>query len=368
MASLGKNEKSVMKKTIKKLALKTTIEYTKQEMSLFTTILTIALIGSVYATQNIGSLNHLNAAITTGPLRKVGFLSAGNFHSVQNELHHQVEPAYYDNTDHLHQAVESGEILAGLVSGTPKNSSNLNVFGSEQISVRAMLVNPGEDDLLNALDAALVRIIQRGDVERIAEKNAPYQALAVHSCKPTSSHFTWPALENNTVIKIAALGPYDWGGTDGDYTTEKPFLGFWPDYYNLIEQEFKVQYNIAFERVWYKTSGQVLDSIANGVTHTTEPYMMMGAAYNDQSRKTAFDMTCITSATQDKYFTKRHVPPTPEQPKTDDAVIIAGVVAGVIAAAALLMIYVMYRRERRGKPIFSAALLEQPKAQSVEMA
>ena len=45
-----------------------------------------------------------------------------------------------------------------------------------------MLVKPGNDLILDALDA-LVRIIEkRGDVEKIAEKNHPYQALVVHSC------------------------------------------------------------------------------------------------------------------------------------------------------------------------------------------
>ena len=103
------------------------------------------------------------------------------------------------------------------------------------------------------------------------------------------------------------MGPYQWGGTDGDYTKE-PFVGFWPDYYNLIEQEFKNQYNITFERVWYKTSKGVMDSLLSNETHTTEPYMMVGAAYQDFSRKSTFSLSCITSATQDKYFTKKHSP------------------------------------------------------------
>ena len=57
-------------------------------------------------------------------------------------------------------------------------------------------------------------------------KNAPYKALIAHSCMPDSDHFSWPDLQNDTTIRIAALGPYDWGGADGDYT-KTPYTGFW---------------------------------------------------------------------------------------------------------------------------------------------
>ena len=126
-------------------------------------------------------------------------------------------------------------MVAGLVSGTPKDSANLNVFPSEQISVRAMLVKQGAYDLLDALDAALVRVIERGGVEQLALKNAPYEALVVHSCKPDAGHFEWPALTNNSVITVASLGPYNWGGTDGDYTkihihSEQDMQRLWDQY------------------------------------------------------------------------------------------------------------------------------------------
>lgn len=64
-------------------------------------------------------------------------------------------------------AVKNGDIIAGLVSGTPANG-NVNVFSSEQISVRAMLVRPGAESITDALDAALVRFIESGGVEKVA--------------------------------------------------------------------------------------------------------------------------------------------------------------------------------------------------------
>jgi len=312
---------------------------------------------TVFADSNIVSLSQLNQKIQQGPQRKVGFLSEGNYHTVQNELSSLVEPIYFENTDELHQGVNQENVLAGLVSGTPDDSYDLNIFGSDQISIRSMLVKPGNDLILDALDAALVRIIERGDVEKIAEKNHPYQALVVHSCKPSSSHFDWPQLKNNSRIKIAALGPYQWGGTDGDYTKE-PFVGFWPDYYNLIEQEFINRYNITFERVWYKTSKGVMDSLLSNETDTTEPYMMVGAAYQDFSRKSTFSLSCITSATQDKYFTKKYSPQEPTVESTNRFILPLAITFGALFILSGVFIYVMYIKERQGLPIFRKKLLE----------
>ena len=147
-----------------------------------------------------------------------------------------------------------------------------------------MFMKPGNDAMIRAIDAALVRVIESGGVEECARNNPPYEALVVHSCQADSSKFDWPALSeidphgNRTSIKIAALGPYQWGGADGDYTVT-PHVGFWPDYYRLLEQQFNETYGFTFERVWYAGSKAVMDSVLSGVTDTTEPYMMVGAQY-----------------------------------------------------------------------------------------
>ena len=44
------------------------------------------ILEAAYANSNIVSLSQLNDKIQQGPLRKVGFLSEGNYHTVQNEL------------------------------------------------------------------------------------------------------------------------------------------------------------------------------------------------------------------------------------------------------------------------------------------
>ena len=318
-------------------------------------IVMLFIIKIIFTKSNIISLSQLNSKINQGPMRKIGFLSEGNYHTVQNELSPLVEPVYFKDKDKLNKQVENENILAGLVSGTPKNS--FNIFGSDQISIRSMLVAHNNVKLLDAIDAAIVRIIERGDVEKIAKKNSPYQALVVHSCKPSSNHFDWPELKNNTIIKIAALGPYHWGGTDGDYT-KKPFIGFWPDYYKLIEDEFVKQYNITFKRIWYKTSKEVLNSVKSGQTNTTEPYMMVGASYQDQSRKSAFSLSCITSATQDKYFTKKKNLERNNKVSSDQSI---SIYLAITFAALLLVsgifIYIMYSKEKKGIPLFQKKLL-----------
>lgn len=248
----------------------------------------------------IRTLDELNSMIDVMG-GSVGFLSEGNYHAVEHEISEKTIPMYFDTIDAMETAVNDGSVLAGLVSGTPPRQSN--TFPSEQVTIRAMFAKQGNNAVLDLLDRALVNIIESGGVERIARENAPYRAMVVHSCKPSSDHFDWPAVANNTVIRVASLGPYDWGGTDGDYTVE-PFVGFWPSYYDAIEDELVAKYNITLVRNWYTTSAAVLDSVVSGESDTTEPYMTVGAGYADMSRKSVFDMSCITSATQDMYFTK----------------------------------------------------------------
>lgn len=311
---------------------------------------------------NIVSLSQLNVAIsqasTTSHSKKVGFLSEGNYQSVQNELDSTVEPKIYENITMLTNAVKNGDIIAGLVSGTPANG-NVNVFSSEQISVRAMLVRPGAESITDALDAALVRFIESGGVEKVAAANPPYEALVVHSCKPTAGHFAWPTLAQlapfglvkDGKLKIASLGPYDWGVADGNYKVT-PAVGFWPDYYTEVEKEFVKQYGITFERVWYPTSAKVMAAVHDGICHTTEPYMMLGsAASTNTSRKTAFDETCITSATNDKYFTKLHtLPEFVEKDLTFMWIII--IVSAIISFFSALCCSLMFCKERNGSPLF----------------
>ena len=48
----------------------------------------------------------------SGNLKRVGFLSHGNFHAVENELSSQVEEVIYAHAEDLYDAVQNGEVLA----------------------------------------------------------------------------------------------------------------------------------------------------------------------------------------------------------------------------------------------------------------
>ena len=149
---------------------------------------TILFMSFLQASLCINSLNELNNVID-GPSfyhnTKVGFISQGNFHAVENELSKNVEAVIFSDLGELEMAIDEQEVIAGLISGTP-NYGKYDVFGSEQISVRGMFVEENNEDLLDAIDKVLVKIIESGGVEEIARQNAPYKPLIAHSCKPSS--------------------------------------------------------------------------------------------------------------------------------------------------------------------------------------
>jgi hypothetical protein len=63
--------------------------------------------------ENIVNLDQLNDAIKNGPDRKVGFLSHGNFQSVEAFLDGHVEPEIFEDSIELELAVMTGAVLAG---------------------------------------------------------------------------------------------------------------------------------------------------------------------------------------------------------------------------------------------------------------
>lgn len=328
--------------------------------------------------KNITSLSDLNIEIEKrSDTVAIGFLSQGNYQAVQNELHTKVEPKIFKHVEDIYASVQNRSIVAGLISGTPdKKAQNIHVFPSNQISVRSMLIKQGNSLVEEAIDTAIVLIVEQGKVEQMAQNNPPYEALVVHSCKPSSSHYVWPnkdqltkVLALPTQLMVGALGPYNWGKADGDYT-KTPFKGFWPEYYDELNKEIENQYNISLVRKWYKSSTALLDALANGDVDTTEPYMMVGSAYNSVARKTAFDLSCITSATQDKYFTKIDNPkpvPLVSGDTVDQTLVIALSTVGGVCLVSLLLLLVVVWREKQGKPMFGQSLLEEYKEKNAKV-
>ena len=318
-------------------------------------LFTIGLLLFKTFAQNLLNLHELNLHLIKNPNQTVGFLSEGNYNSVRHEIHSSAKPKYFDTYIELFEAVYREEVIAGLISGTILEEDTFNTFGSEQITVHSFMFAPN-DSLVDVFDNVIIDIIEKGKVKDIEFKNYPFKNLVVHTCLPTPVPMDWHNLKNNSVIKIGALGPYNWGQFDGDYTVT-PYTGFWPDYLDAIEQEFKDRYQITFERVWYPTSSSLLDAVLNGDVNTTEPYMLVGSAYKDRSRKSQFETSCVTGGSQSKWFTKKHVE------KLDDTIEIispnvkAGfyMIIGMITLLLILAVFaigVLFKYERKGKPIF----------------
>jgi hypothetical protein len=113
-------------------------------------VATLATTATAAAVTSLTELNaHLDTAGLTTVQRQVGFLTEGNYQRVENELSSNVVKKIYDSSAALHDAVENGTVVAGLVSGTPDASRDFNIFPSEQISVRSMLVKPGNDAVVS---------------------------------------------------------------------------------------------------------------------------------------------------------------------------------------------------------------------------
>merc|ERR1719393_824440 len=103
-------------------------------------------------------------------------------------------------------------------------------------------------DLSLAVDAAIVTLQQAGKDEEIRLQNMPFEFMAVHTCKGSDlSAFRVPNFAEATgllrtvldtrVLKIGSLGPYDWGGNDGNYLVDPP-VGFYPDWLTEFCRQF----------------------------------------------------------------------------------------------------------------------------------
>jgi len=132
----------------------------------------------------------------------------------------------------------------------------------------------------------------------------PFEFMAVHTCKADDpSKFLVPnsvdatgllqTTLQNKVLKIGALGPYDWGGNDGNYLVNPP-VGFYPDWLTAFCQAFNnlagpdgVRYDasgtIACTRVYQAGSAGVFKDLFNGGSYVTEPYYTVDAMYTGTS-------------------------------------------------------------------------------------
>lgn len=388
------------------------------------------------AATNIVNVDELSAAINNGDNKRVAFLSEANYDSVHNVIPRSVEPVYLSSTGDMIARIMSGDILAGLISGLPEaeHAPSLNTFSSTVVSTRAMLMAPTqspdmphgtvEDNassyhLSLAVDAAIVSLQRSGRDEEIRLANMPFEFIAVHTCKGSDmSAFVVPNYSaatgllretlDNLELKVGALGPYNWGGNDGDYTVE-PYRGFYPDWltefcsqFNQLSGPDGVRYNsqgeITCSRVWRPVSGGVFQDLFDGASYVTEPYYIVDSFYtgtgevcttssdcrpavsgteqctNDTAntslpwtcshpsspRTRHFRISCTTIGVDSTFMTKRHSQASAQQGGGDDddgdlstGIIILLAVLGLLVVAFCVLSALLIHREKSGNPLFN---------------
>ncbi|CAH1778322.1 unnamed protein product [Owenia fusiformis] len=271
---------------------------------------------------DIESIDELNDAIAQGPNRKIGFLSMANYNAVRTVLHASVEPVLFQSKDALVSSVLSGSLVAGLMRGVvaDHHAKDLHTFSSGLISTSAMFMTPdvsadmphgappyrSSRDLALAINAAIVRVQNKGSDQEARLKNMPFEFLSVHTCKSDNYALFPPPNKNNAtgllktiletrVFKLGAFGPFHWGDNDGNYLVNPP-TGFYPDLMSAIFEEFKnlsgpdgVKYgdDITLERIWSKMSN--FQNLFDGVSYITEPYFVIDATYSGT------DEPCVNS-------------------------------------------------------------------------
>jgi hypothetical protein len=93
-------------------------------------------------------------------------------------------------------------------------------------------------------------------------------------------------------------------GGAADYKTNPSVpTGFWPQYMQAIADAIGSHYGktVAVERVYYDDSDLVVQAVADGVVHMSEPYYYMSGFHDDKPRIEALHMSCITVATSSAF-------------------------------------------------------------------
>lgn len=160
----------------------------------------------------------------------------------------------YEDQGELLAAVRRGELLAASLSGAPEDTTSLEIFSSEAIAPRAMMMAPALEgctcgdstengnstasdgpsssvQLAAAINAAIARIFAGGHFAALLQANAPFYVASAATCSVDTTLFAFPAAGDvnasdmladvlaTGVLKLAGLGPYDWG-LDANYLAD----------------------------------------------------------------------------------------------------------------------------------------------------
>lgn len=272
--------------------------------------------------ESITSRRQLNDALEAGPVRKVGFLSEANYLSVRTALSNFVEPVFFTHTEDLYTAVNNGTLVAGLISGVP-NTHNFTAYSTEVVSPRSfqMMQGAAAQHLMEAVDAAVVRTHNAGELVKAVKSNPPFKATEVYTCSaldPSTVPFPNKSLATGLLkdvldtkrLRVLAYGDPsnkpNWQ-QDGNYQVDPP-TGFWPQYLDYFMDQFRAAYgsDIQLERVWTASGDTQL--VLDGTVHMTEPYYLYEGLYNGSVKKWSHQFSCVVMGYEQIFFSKLAAP------------------------------------------------------------
>lgn len=286
--------------------------------------------------------------------KKVGVLSQGNFDTIHH-IASNAQPVLANGNAHLYELVLNGDVDVGLISGKVQDPDDIfYTFPSGAISPRAIMTRKGDEKTRKLMDAAIVRLQRSGLISEYAQENAPFEYVEVHMCRSDDPDkhlpFQFYNITNQTVIRVGALGPYNWH-QDGDYTQNPP-TGFWPSFYKGIDD---ILVNHTLIRQWYPTSKAVMDALLAGEIDATEGYWTVDSFYEGNPRTWFFDPGCTTLGYESTFFMLKENESDPTK-NTSILTIWLSVCSALIALGAVFVIF-MIRREKKGQPLFGTLLL-----------
>ena len=305
----------------------------------------------------------LYATLSSGSPTTLAVLSQGNYESVHHLVPNTTTPVVFAHVDDLVDAVRNGSVDVGLLSGLPQDPTGLTTFSSTLVSPRAMFTASAASSasLRDALDRAVVAALRDGAVAAAARAHPPFEYVAVHTCRaadlerfpcpPTSPYDVLDNATRRGALRVAHLGPYDWGN-DGDFTQTPP-TGVWPDVEAAIERHFQECAGVGFERVFAPSSAATMDLVVDGDADALAPYWTVDAFYLERARHRVFDAGCTTLGYDSTFLVRED---TPNDGKDDEAqtrlVATSAVAVGAVLALGCFVAYVR-RRERASRPLFA---------------
>lgn len=329
------------------------------------------------ASGGIDELNGLYDALAASSEPRVGFTGERELRAVAHELPRdrraEIEAnALFADTATLVKQVKRGKLLAALVhsrhgvAGDPA----LNVFSSGLITPRASLLpaHARNSRFADALNAAVIRTIDAGTKQALQADFTPFESLDVPTCAINPSLWPFPSVPSEDEeadstlraaykrgsIRIAAIGPVDWG-VAGNYTDLEHPTGFWPNYVHAIMQHFQQQYNLTHERVYYADEANLTSAIERGDVDVSEPYFAVDGVHRNSNNervpmRKAFEQSCSVLGHQTVFITYN---PAGSARALERGAIIGIALAALVAGTALVFAIVLVSREKQGAPLFS---------------